>query len=261
MIVGRKPIMTRRKALRISGRVFILLLLTGLLVGLGCADRLILGENHERVDAHGARAMDIDVRGRRVECWVARSPGALQGREPQAFVLFFVGKGDRVERWINVVAGAWGERPVEVWGMNYPGSGGSDGPVRLADVGPDALAVYDAVRRVAGSRPQLIIGHYGWWNLWAIAGPASTRVPADLDSIANAAKVTAPAIFISAGADGVIPAKYHRMVIDAYAGRKRVIEMPDGAHDSPLTREAAGELRKDMDWLWETGKGSSIDGK
>jgi hypothetical protein len=104
---------------------------------------------------------------------------------------------------------------------------------------------------------QLIIGHYGWWNLWTIAGPASKRVPAELDSLANAARVKVPAIFISAGADVAVPAKYHRMVIDAYAGPKRVIEMPDGGHDSPLTREAAEELGKDMDWLWGAGMESS----
>ena len=83
------------------------------------------------------------------------------------------------------------------------------------------------------------------------AGPAALRIPADLDSLENGARSSARAVFISAGADPVIPAKYHRMVIDAYAGPKRVIEMPGADHDAPLTREAAAKFAKDLDWLWE----------
>lgn len=282
--------MNRRKTLRIALRILILFALVSL-ISLGCADRLILGENHDSVDPAGARSMIVRVDGRAVECWIVRSPGALKGREPQALVLFFVGKADRSDRWITAVAGAWGERPVEVWGMNYPGSGGSDGPAKLANVGPNALAVYDAARQVAGTRPifihagsfgttaglyvaanrpvaglilqnppplrQLILGHYGWWNLWAAAGPIAMRIPPELDSIANGGKSTASAVFISAGADSLIPPSYHRMVIDAYAGPKRVIEMPGATHDSALTHEAAQSLATDMDWLWQ-GSGINV---
>jgi hypothetical protein len=97
---------------------------------------------------------------------------------------------------------------------------------------------------------RLILGYYGWWNLWVAAGPLASRVPPELDSIANGSRCSAPAVFISAGADPIIPARYHRMVIDAYAGPKRVIEMPGADHDAPLTREAAADFAKGLDWLW-----------
>src|SRR5947207_787596 len=145
----------RRKLFRF-GLVLCILLPTASLIALGCADRIILGENHETIDPAGAHSTIVHANGRAVECWIARSPGAADGREPRAYVLFFVGKADRADRWINAVAGAWGDRPVEVWGMNYPGSGGSDGPAKLADVAPAALAVYDAVKNVAGSKPIFI---------------------------------------------------------------------------------------------------------
>jgi pimeloyl-ACP methyl ester carboxylesterase len=77
-------------------------------------------------------------------------------------------------------------------------------------------------------------------------------VPADLDSLANARRCTAPAVVISAGADGVIPARYHRQVFNSYAGAKRLIDMPGAGHDTPLTREAAEQFAIDLDWLWKS---------
>ncbi|HWE97557.1 MAG TPA: alpha/beta hydrolase [Tepidisphaeraceae bacterium] len=253
----------------------------------GCVgDALVLGSNHEKIDAGKARRRIVHADGRAVECWVARSPGAMEpGHPPAAYVLVFIGKGDRADRWIAPVAGAWGAKPVELWGMNYPGSGGTDGPTQLSSVVPDALATYDAVRREAGRRPifvqagsfgtsvglavaarrpvaglilqnppplrQLILGYYGWWNLWLLAVPAAQQIPPDLDSIANAANVHSPAVFILAGNDVIIPPYYHELVVSAYAGPKRRIDIPGGGHDGGLTREAAAELSKGIDWLWQ----------
>ena len=253
----------------------------------GCTDHLIVPANHETLTARQAHRQFIIVEGRRVECWVERSPGATD-REPEALVLLFVGKADRIERWIDSVATAWGGRPVEIWGMNYPGSGGSDGPARAGLMAPDALGTFDAMQKVAGPRSifvhagslgttvglcvaayrpvtgvvlqnppplrQLILEMHGWWNLWLLAWPVAASLPAELDSIANASLSRAPAIFISDGADEVVPPRYQRMVIDAYAGPKRVIEIPGGHHNEPLTREAAQAFARDLDWLWDQRK-------
>jgi len=266
---------------------FILLLsilIASSLIYVGCAaDSIILPANHESINPGGARREQLKVYGRTVEYWIARSPSA-RDRQPDAFVLFFVGKGDRADRWINAVANAWDDKPVELWGMNYPGSGGSQGPPSMDRVGADALAVYDAMSRAVEGRPifiqagsfgttaalsvaarrnvaglilqnplplrQLIMGQYGWWNLWLLAGPVALRLPSDLDSLANARHAKAPAIFLLAGADEVIPPRYHRMVVDAYAGRKYLINISGAHHNDPLTREAAEELHKDLDKLW-----------
>lgn len=257
-----------------------------LLVPSGCAANwLVLGENHQTIDPHGARQQIVRVDGRAVECWIARSPGA-KNREPVAFSLMCTGKGDRVDRWITAVADAWGDKPVEVWGMNYPGSGASDGPVRLKWVTPSALGVFDAIQKVAGSRPifaqgasfgtavvlsvaahrpvagmiihnppplrQLIVGNYGWWNLWILALPVSMQIPDELDSVVNAGKTSAPCVFILSEADEVIPPQYHQLVVDAYSSPKRIIRMPGASHDSGLPREASEELSRDRDWLWST---------
>ena len=253
---------------------------------LGCsAERFILPANHEVIDPGSATRKLIQVDGHVVECWIKRC-AAASTHEPEAFVLFFVGKGDRADRWIGNVAQAWNKHPAELWGVNYPGSGGSEGPPKLARVGPEALGAFDALKQIAGSRPvfiqagsfgtapalcvaarrpvaglllqnpvplrQLILGQYGWWNLWLLAGPVAAKIPADLDSPVNAARASAPAIFISASADEVIPPKYHRLVIKAYAGPKRVIGVPGARHNDPLPREAAQQLAADLDWLWSS---------
>jgi uncharacterized protein len=259
-----------------------------LMPGPGCtADQLVLPANHERINPGVAQRCIVRIQHRNVEYWVMRSPGAEE-REPEAFVLFFVGKGDRADRWIGAVARAWGSRPVELWGMNYPDSGGSDGPACLACVCPDALGIFDQMTKVAGPRPiflqagsfgtaaalcvaarrpvaglelqnppplrQLIMGRYGWWNLWLLARAVAAQIPPDLDSISNAAHCTTPAIFVLSDEDEVVPPPYHDLVVNAYAGPRRVIHMPGAKHNDPLTREAAREVADDLDWLWGTAK-------
>ena len=187
--------------------------------------------------------------------------------------MFYVGKNGRADEWTSAVADAWGDRPIEVWGVNYPGSGGSEGPAELSRIGPTALAAYDAARAAHGGKPifiqaaslgttaalhvaanrpvaglilqnppplrQLLMGRYGWWNLWLVALPVSMQVPTELDSLANGAKLTTPAVFISSDADDVVPASYQQRVIDAYTGPKRVVHMTGGTHSSALSQEAA----------------------
>lgn len=261
------------------------MLLGGLLtLAGGCVDSFVMPANHDTIDPAGLDRRVVVVNGKGVEVWTARSPGAAE-RDPAAYVLYFGGNGDRADRWLRAVADGWGARPIVAWGMNYPGYGGSDGPTRLAAVAPDALAVYDALRAAAGGKPifldasslgttaalcvaarrpvaglllhnppplrQLILGHYGWWNLWLLALPVSMQIPDELDSVANAARCTAPAVFILAGADTVVPPGYQRKVVDAYAGPKRLIDMPGAGHNSPLPREAAAQRDRDLDWMWE----------
>jgi hypothetical protein len=256
-----------------------------ILVPTGCATGwLILGENHAVIDPMGATQKMLRIDGREVECWIARSPGAKL-HEPVAYSLLFTGKGDRVDRWITMVADAWGDKPVEVWGMNYPGSGGSDGPVKLRWVAPAALAVFDRLHEVAGKRPiflqgasfgttavlcvaarrdvaglivqnpaplrQLIMGHYGWWNLWLLAWPVSRQIPDDLDAVTNGAKSGAPCVFILSDGDSIIPPAYHQLVVDAYKGPQRVIRMPGASHDAGLSHDAVESLTTDRDWLWK----------
>jgi hypothetical protein len=238
-----------------------LILAAGWGVGIGCADRLVLAPSTNHRDAGEAAELRVPFDGGELQIWTARSPGVGVG-EPRAFLLEFCGNGTRAEDIAAYLAKRWGDRPIEVWAVNYPGYGGSTGPPRLRTISPAALAAYDALAQRANARPiiigghslgtaaaldvaahravasvflhnppvlrSLILGEYGWWNLWLIATPVSMQIPSALDSVANAKTSRAPAVVVNALGDTFVPPKYHRMVIDAYAGPKHVMTLPRG---------------------------------
>jgi pimeloyl-ACP methyl ester carboxylesterase len=177
----------------------------------------------------------------------------------------------------------WNDRSVEIWGMNYPGYGGSSGPARLARIGPAALAAFDAMKESARDRPivlfsasigtaaalhvaahrpvsglilhnpaplrQMILRQFGWWNLWLLAGPIALQIPRDLDSVANAKNVHAPAIFLLADEDEIVAPRFHKLVVDAYAGGKRVVALRGAHHNTPIEGTALADLYNALDWL------------
>jgi pimeloyl-ACP methyl ester carboxylesterase len=177
----------------------------------------------------------------------------------------------------------WNNRAVEVWGMNYPGFGGSTGPAQLARMGPAALTAFDELQKIADDRPiivfgaslgttaalhiaahrkvaglilhnppalrQIILRQFGWWNLWLFAGPMAYKIPADLDSVANARAIHAPAIFLLAEKDEVVAPKFQHLVVDAYSGEKRAIPLPGAGHNSPLDAAALASFHQALDWL------------
>jgi pimeloyl-ACP methyl ester carboxylesterase len=255
-----------------------------LMFPLGCgrslANALLLHPTTHDVPAFGAveRLVDTDVG--EMQVWVATSPSAM-GVEPERFVLQLTGNGGRAERVATDTALRWGDVPTEVWAMNYPGYGGSDGPARLDRLVPAASGVYDALVDQAGDRPifldldsmgttvglwlaaekrahrpvagmvlknppplrALINGRFGWWNLWLIAGPIASGVPVELDSEANAARSWCPAIFIQAESDGLVPPSYQDRVIAAYAGPTRRIVLAGADHNTPIAFEEAAQIR------------------
>jgi fermentation-respiration switch protein FrsA (DUF1100 family) len=268
----------RRRSLLLIGPflVYLLVMTFG-----GCADKLILHPSTNPIDARGAKRIEIHRAGGGViEAWEARSPGA-QTREPAAFVLEFTGTGTRAEQVAIYAAGRWGERPIDCWTVNYPGYGQSTGPARLASIPPMAVDAFDAISKVAAGRPvivsgnslgttaalyvaanrkvaglvlqnppplkQVLRGHFGWWNLWLVAGPVSLQIPAGLDSIANARRCSEPAVFFTSQNDAFVPPVYHRKVIDAYGGPKRIVPLDNG-HDGAA--DQSGEFQGAVDWIW-----------
>jgi pimeloyl-ACP methyl ester carboxylesterase len=248
----------------------------------GCADRLLMYPTREPIDASGATRREVAMSGGVLEIWVARS-AAARAQETQAYVLEFTGNATRAEQVCEHDARLWDPRPVEVWVVNYPGYGGSSGKASLAAIAPAALVAYDALAREAGNRPiyvsgtslgataalhvaanrpaaglvlrnppairQIILGDYGWWNLWLLAGPLALSIPPELDSIASAATVHAPAVFLLADSDEVVPPRYQQKVVRAYAGPERIVTLVDSNHNTPLDDQAIAELRAGLDWM------------
>jgi pimeloyl-ACP methyl ester carboxylesterase len=272
---------------RASRRFRRTILLPGLLVaaaiivaGLGCADQLILPPVPPAREGDGSpRVMIQRGEGRVLESFRARSPGA-KNVEPRAFVLRFSGDANTAAKW---TADRWRDRPVEAWVVNYPGYGGSSGPRTLREVAEAALVAHDEMRRVAGDRPIIVEGfslgtvpalhvaasrpvagvivqnppplrdvvlrHHGWWNLWLLAGSVALTLPREVDSIANAKRCRAPAAFIIADKDQVIPPALQRRIHDAYAGEKRLIAQRGAGHVQPLDEKTMREVQEAMDWM------------
>jgi pimeloyl-ACP methyl ester carboxylesterase len=246
-------------------------------------DRLILFPTTNRIEAGAAIRKTVPFQSGELEVWTARSALAKQRGQPEIYVLRFYGNADRADRWVAAEAGMWNNRAVEVWGMNYPGFGGSTGPARLARLGPAALTAFDELQKAAGDRPiivfgaslgtttalhiaahrkiaglilhnppalrQIILRQFGWWNLWLFAGPMAHKIPADLDSVANARAVHVPAIFLLAEKDEVVAPKFQRLVVEAYAGEKRIIPLPGAGHNSPMDAAALANFHQALDWL------------
>src|SRR5436189_5832236 len=95
----------------------------------------------------------------------------------------------------------------------------------------------------------MILRRFGWWNLWLLAGPIALQIPRDLDSISNAKAIQTPAIFLLAEKDEIVPPRYHRLMVDAYAGQKRVISLPGAYLNYPVEVAALAELNHPLDWL------------
>ena len=245
-------------------------------------DRFVLFPSTARIPANGATRKAVPFEGGELEVWTAASRAARAGR-PKTYVLRFYGNADRAERWVADEADMLGDRAMEIWGVNYPGFGGSTGPARLARIGPAALTAFDELQRTAGDRTivlfgaslgtiatlhvaaerkvaglvlhnppalrQMILRQFGWWNLWLLAGPLSRKVPADLDSVANAKAIHAPAIFLLAENDEVVAPRFQKLVVNSYAGEKRVIQLRGANHNSPIDGEGLRSFHEALNWL------------
>jgi pimeloyl-ACP methyl ester carboxylesterase len=277
MVVRRNP-----RAIQAGSALSLALLLMGL--G-GCADQLAMNPSTHPLDTHGAERRTFVHDGRLIEFYVALSPGTAAAGQPQAYMLEFCGNSQRAETIATQRAARWGTRAVEVWVMNYPGFGRSDGPARLQSIPSAALAAYDHLAIDAGSRPifvagyslgtavaifvaahrpaaglilqspppiqSLILDHYGWWNLWLIAWPTARQIPDELDSMSNGSHASAPALFVLSGRDSIVPIEYQRRVVDAYAGPKQILLMTNATHDSAIPPSEEARVRANLDWLWD----------
>ena len=97
---------------------------------------------------------------------------------------------------------------------------------------------------------QIILRNYGWWNLWLLAGPVALQIPRELDSVAHAKRIHAPAIFLHAENDEIVPPKFQRLVVDSFTGEKQVIILPGAYHNSPIEGPVVEEIHRAYDWLF-----------
>ena len=105
----------------------------------------------------------------------------------------------------------------------------------------DTAAVIVAPTLVSDRYVQLTKPYTSGKRLASGATITQTAVPVEidklyqsLDSIANARRAHAPAVFVLSGKDEVVPPAYARRVFDAYAGHKYEVRLPDAEHNVDL---------------------------
>jgi predicted alpha/beta hydrolase family esterase len=248
----------------------------------GLRDKLILHPSTHPINAAGTQSLQFPRHdGGTTAAFAAFSPGC-RDRAPEAFVLDFTGNGTRAEMIAAAIARRWGNHPVETISVNYPGYGQSTGPASMNAMPQMELDAFDSVSQLAAGKPvivtghslgctaalyvgahrpvaalviqnppplrQLIIGRFGWWNLWLGALPIAHQIPSQLDSIANAHQCHEPAVLISSIHDDYVPPKYHRMVFDAYDGPHFSVAVNGGHNTAPTNTP---DFYKSLDWLWQ----------
>jgi hypothetical protein len=245
-----------------------LICLASLLMCGGCIESFLIFPSTQPIAFAHAQPRMISVHNQKIEVLVTRSPALMNGEAPGGYVLEFTGNASRAEDVIDESRRRWSELPVEIWVMNYPGFGKSDGPCTVKSIPSIVVSTCDELRRIAGPKPvfvsgrsfgtiaalyvasqrkvagvvlesgppfeQLIQGEYGWWNLWLLSSIGVSQIPVELESLKTAAKVKAPGIFILTGQDAIVPMKYQQMVLSAYAGPKFTVQLPNASHNVNL---------------------------
>ena len=193
------------------------------------------------------------------------------------------GAGGRAERATDYPLNFWPGWGGEIWALNPPGYGGSPRPATLQTLVDAARAAFAEVERHAAGRPilvagsslggaaalavaaecrvaglllrnppplrEVIRGRFGRRGLrWAV-DLLARQVPEALGALDNARRCQAPAAFILSGRDRTVPPQYQRQIIEHYAGEKRVLEVPEADHHTPLGPEDHVQHQALLDWL------------
>ena len=216
------------------------------------------------------------------EVWTQRV-GAL--REPDLFVLKFVGTGGRAERASEHPAEVWSELASEIWTVNPPGYGGSSGRASLQNLAAVADAAFHEIERAARGKPLLVTGNslgtvaalylaaqntchglllrnpvplrqliaerHGWWN-FGMSKLLAKQVPEPLCSIQNASLTRVPTLFVTSRRDRVVPPHFQDRVIDAHRGPKRMMRLTAADHATAISDAEVPDYMTMLTWLRET---------
>ena len=237
------------------------------------ADKMIFEATRNPVESKGGVRQSIGFSGGSFEAWVISE--LASNSEQSVFALKFPGTGGRAERG--------GPHPLdlirpdnhEVWTINPPGYGGSDGRPSLKSIVEVCDAAWQSFADRAGTHRKLVVGNslgcmyalyvaarypvdgifirnpvplreiilgrYSWWNLGIGARMVANQVPRKMDSIQNAEKCKAPALFVMSELDRVIPPEYQQQIIDSYAGPKNVFVVDRADHHESVPEEQVEE--------------------
>ena len=237
------------------------------------ADRLIIKPTTHKIDTEDREQKWISTATGKVEAWVVRTP--RDQPSTKIVMLKFPGAGGRAERAREYPTHLWKSIESEVWTINHRGYGGSDGPGTIQNMAETCEGVWKAAREDFPDRKIVLYGNslgclsalylaarypaagiflrnppplaqmiatrrrYTWWS-FGFSKLIAKQVPIELDSTKNAGRSTAPALFVCAEKDTVVPPSFQDRIISAYHGEHRcfIIEGADHHHRIPEKQES-----------------------
>jgi pimeloyl-ACP methyl ester carboxylesterase len=245
------------------------------------ADRCIFCPTTDSLPTEGKIRRTIPFCDGHLEVWTQRTAPST---EPQLFVLKLGGTGGRAERATLHPFEVWSDLAGEVWAPNPPGYGGSSGKATLATFASAAESVFRTLQQTADGRPIVVTGNslgtatalhlaaiqsgiaglvlrnppplrelirrkFGWRTLGLGPLLVGSRIPPELDSIANARLANVPAVILTSLKDRMVPPAIQRQVINAYQGPKRIVELAGADHAFELTEPQQMEYASALRWL------------
>ncbi len=263
----------------------IIVLIQGLAYSFG--DKLILFPSQNKLQNQGLERLNFKSKdNKEIEIYGKVLPKA------KYLIIHFMGNKSRAEQDINWFYNAfWKDQsfPVEIWAVNYPGYGKSEGHGTLKEMANSSLEAFDYLVKKRGQNKQIIIEansigttaalytasersksikiknlilknppalkqmvlqENGWWNLYLIALPVSWKIPKVLDSIKNISQISQiPILFLQAEKDETVPVKYQNMIIQAHTGQSKVIVFKEANHSFLPILSQSSRLREGFNWL------------
>jgi len=247
-------------------------------------DRTLLQSTRHDIHVPERRPSRFSHGNGELEVWVHRV-GSNTQRTPDLYLLEFPGTASRAEHKTDFIENCWSQQCVEIWAVNPPGYGNSSGTASLKKLSAMAERALHKLRQVAGQSPiivaggslgsvsalylaarhqvdglliqnppalrEVILAQSGWWHFKWLARMIAKQIPQELDSLANARRVTVPAVFVTAQQDRVVLPHIQRQIISAYKGPLKVFSMQDADHDTLLTESDFGQLRPLANWLYD----------
>lgn len=234
------------------------------------ANRLILENTTHYVDAEDRQRQLIETSSGNMEAWIVRSIRQAKNRAA-LYVLKFPGTGGRAERGGSHPCEVLSPNDYEVWTINPPGYGGSQGVACITNISEVSQKSWQAIATHASETPivvvgnslgsmyalhvaarfpvagvflrnptpltEMILGRYSWWNFGLFTRKVCAQIPPDVRVLPNAGQATAPLFMVTSTHDRLVPPRYQQMLADAYAGNVTVFEIENADHHTPIPED------------------------
>ncbi len=244
-------------------------------------DRLVLKPTRQAIDPDNRRRQLVQTPVGTTEVWIYEHVAAEE--QERTIAIKFPGAGGRGEKGGPHPIECWPHVSAEIWVVNMPGYGGSSGQATLKSIPIAARCVWNAIRKThADQRPlvignsfgccaalflaahfdvsavllrnpvplkELILGRHSWWNAGILARWLTRNISTELDAALNASRCRAPALFFQSARDTLVPTSFQNLIIDSYAGPKRVFVASQLDHHDVLPESLVPDYRLALEWL------------